>query len=225
MIRAVFFDLDGTLYDRDLLVRDLVKEQFAVFQESLRDVGDTLFAQRIIELDAHGDGNKPELYARVVEEWDLAPELAGRLLRHFWESYPRHCKLSEDTSTTLHTLRRNGQKLGVITNGTTEWQQQKLGSLGLATFFDTVLISEREGVRKPDRVIFARALERCEVRPHEAVFVGDHPEVDVAGAQAAGLVPVWRRVPYREMTVKGVLSVDTLAEILPICLNLEKEPS
>ena len=219
MIRAVFFDLDGTLYDRDLLVRDLVAEQFAVFEEFLGDVSESLFVQRIIDLDAHGYGSKPELYATIAKEWDLGPALADRLLRHFWESYGRHCELSDDTSTTLETLRRNGKKLGVITNGATGWQQQKLECLGLASFFDTVLISEREGLRKPDRLIFARALERCGVRPDEAVFVGDHPEVDVAGAKAAGLVAVWKRVPYWEMAVEGVLIVDTLREILPICVN------
>jgi hypothetical protein len=54
MIRAVFFDLDGTLYDRDLLVRGLAGEQFSVFEDSLGDVSESLFVQRIIELDAHG---------------------------------------------------------------------------------------------------------------------------------------------------------------------------
>jgi putative hydrolase of the HAD superfamily len=219
MIRAVFFDLDGTLYDRDLLVRDLVEEQFAVFEEFLGDVGRSLFVHRIVELDAHGYGSKPDLYARVGEEWNLGPELAERLLNHFWEGYGRHCKLSEDTSTTLQTLRMNRKKLGVITNGATKWQLQKLECLGLASFFDMELISEREGLKKPDHLIFARAVERCGVCPQEVVFVGDHPDVDVAGAKAAGLVPVWKRVPYWEMAVEGVLTVDTLGEILPTCLN------
>ena len=89
----------------------------------------------------------------------------------------------------------------------------------MASFFDVVLISEAEGVRKPDRAIFARALERCGVAPADAIFVGDHPEVDVAGARAAGMVPVWKRVPYWKMAFEDVLIVDTLSEILPTCLD------
>ena len=219
MIRAVLFDLDGTLYDRDLLVRDLLREQFGIFEEFLSIVGESTFMARIIELDAHGYGGKPELYAQVVGEWNLHPGLADQLTGHFWEAYGRHCALSEDVSTTLQVLRDNGKTLGVITNGGAARQQEKLESLGLGSFFAAVLISEKEGLRKPDPRIFARALERCGVRPDEAVFVGDHPEADGAGAKAAGLIPVWKRVPYWEMRDHEVLSVDTLAEILPICLN------
>jgi putative hydrolase of the HAD superfamily len=219
MIRAVFFDLDGTLYDRDSVMRNLVKEQFGVFRESLGGVSESRFVQRILELDAHGQGDKPLLYESVVAEWGLGCELADRLVRYFRDRYDRHCSLSDDVSATLQTLRTCGKKLGVITNGGFEWQQQTLRSLGLASFFDTVLISDAEGLRKPDSRIFARALERCEVNPGEALFVGDHPEIDVAGATAAGLIAVWKRVPYWELAVENALTVDQLSEILPLCLN------
>jgi putative hydrolase of the HAD superfamily len=49
------------------------------------------------------------------------------------------------------------------------------------------------------------------------MFVGDHPDVDVAGAKAAGLVAVWKRMPYWTLKVDGVLIVDRLSEILPMC--------
>ena len=219
MIRAVLFDLDGTLYDRDSVMRNLVEEQFGAFRESLGGVSESQFVQRILQLDAHGQSDKPGLYERVVLEWGLDRELAGHLVRYFREHYDRHCSLSADASATLQTLRTCGRKLGVITNGGLAWQQKTLRCLGLASFFDTVLISEAEGLRKPDPRIFARALERCDVCPAEALFVGDHPEVDVAGAKAAGLIPVWKRVPYWEMAVDDALIVDHLSDILPLCLN------
>jgi putative hydrolase of the HAD superfamily len=50
----------------------------------------------------------------------------------------------------------------------------------------------------------------------EAVFVGDHPENDVAGARSAGLTAVWKRVPHWKMTLPDVRAVDTLSEILPL---------
>jgi putative hydrolase of the HAD superfamily len=100
-----------------------------------------------------------------------------------------------------------------------ERQNAKLTALGISTLFDVVLISEAEGIRKPDRAIFDMAVNRCGVSPTEAMFVGDHPEVDIAGAQAAGLVPVWKRVPYWQMTLENVLVIDALTELLPICRN------
>ena len=128
-------------------------------------------------MDDHGYGEKAAGYRSVVSNWGLGIELADRLTDHFWSNYDNHCRLSEDTRTTLETLRAQGKQLGVITNGHGVRQRQKLEALGLSTSFDTILVSEEEGVRKPDIEIFQRALARCGVEAREAVFVGDHPEV------------------------------------------------
>src|SRR4029450_665152 len=71
-------------------------------------------------------------------------------------------------------------------------QEAKISRLGVSGLMDVVLISEREGVRKPDAEIFHRALGRLGVSPSDAWFVGDNPEDDVAGAAAAGLRSFWR---------------------------------
>jgi putative hydrolase of the HAD superfamily len=218
MVKAVFFDLDGTLYDRDALVLKIVEEQFVTFQKELQGLGETHFVQRIVQLDDHGYGDKVELYGKVALEWGLPSGVSGRLIDHFWSSYDRNCQLTEDTFGTLQTLRAHGKKLGVITNGRTMRQRQKLVCLGLEKFFDAVLISESEGVRKPDPAIFNMAAERCGVNSRESVFVGDHPEVDVAGSGAAGFIPIWKRVPYWRMGIENVQTVGRLSEILPICL-------
>ena len=160
-IKAVLFDLDGTLYDRDALVKKVASDQYDTFRDALRSISKDKFVTRVIELDDRGYGDKPALYAKVADEWNLAPGVADHLLVSFWSLYERACELSDDTRLTLHTLREWGMKLGVITNGSTEWQRRKLDSLGITSWFDTVLISEAEGIRKPDREIFHRALARC----------------------------------------------------------------
>jgi hypothetical protein len=50
------------------------------------------------------------------------------------------------------------------------------------------------------------------------VFVGDNPEADVFGAMAVGMRPIWKRVSYWEMTDPSVPIIESLSEILPICL-------
>ena len=218
MIKAVLFDLDGTLYNRDAVVRDLVTDQHASFETELGAVPQERFVARVLAMDDHGYGDKANGYKRLVSEWKLAPHLADRLCRHFWFHYDRHCFLPPDTAATLQALRAHGRQLGVITNGGTERQRAKLVALGLEDAFDVVLISEAEGVRKPAVEIFQRALLRCGVEASEAAFVGDHPETDIEGARNAGLLPVWRHVPYWQLRTENVATVHRLIDILPICL-------
>jgi putative hydrolase of the HAD superfamily len=218
MIEGVFFDLDGTLYDRDALVATLVSDQYDAFARDLAGVPKETFVRRALEMDDHGHGEKAEGFARLVREWGLPAPLAEWLVEFFWASYDRHCVLSDDTRDTLAVLRGRGKKLAVITNGGAARQRQKLTALGLADAFDAVLISGAEGVRKPDAEIFRRALERCRVDAASTVFVGDHPEADVVGALGAGLKAIWKRVPYWTLASPGVPVVRTLREILPHCL-------
>jgi putative hydrolase of the HAD superfamily len=217
-IRAVLFDLDGTLYDRDATMVELAHDQFAAFHDHLQPrVDEHRFATRFIELDDHGYASRSDVYSRLADEFGLDNRLTVDLERHFWEAYGRRCEISADTWNTLHSLRAAGKRLGIVTNGQTEWQSRKIEGLGLGSIFDVVLISEKEGIRKPDARIFDRARERCGVdHPSEAMFVGDHPEVDVAGAHAAGMVAVWKRVPYWTLSTEGAMTIDQLSEIIPI---------
>ncbi len=221
MIKAVFFDLDGTLYDRDALVRNLVAAQFNAFSSQLSGVSRERFVSDVLEMDDHGYGEKEAGYQRIVARWQLDPELANRLSAHFWSAYDQHCHLSPDAATTLATLQTRGKRLGVITNGRTSRQRATLSALGLTDWFHVVLISEAEGVRKPDAAIFQRALQRCQVDASEAVFVGDHPETDIIGARNAGLLPIWRHVTYWSGVPEGTITVHRLTDILPTCLGAE----
>jgi putative hydrolase of the HAD superfamily len=218
LLKAVFFDLDGTLYDRDALVRVVAGDQFDAFREHLAGVDKSVFIERVFALDDHGYRERSALYAQVVSELGLETAVANQLESDFRTRYLASCDATPDTIDTLRVLKGRGLKLGVVTNGAARIQTDKLLALGISDYFDVVLISEVEGVRKPEAVIFTRALERCQVRAHEAVFVGDNPEADVFGAMAVGMRPIWKRVSYWEMTDPSVPIIESLSEILPICL-------
>ena len=107
-----------------------------------------------------------------------------------------------------------GLKLGLITNGSVRMQSRKLQCLALAPMFDTILISDAEGIGKPDPRIFHRALERLNTSPARSVVVGDHPEVDVAGARAAGMQTIWRRDPHESRMIDADGVIDELSDLL-----------
>jgi putative hydrolase of the HAD superfamily len=65
-----------------------------------------------------------------------------------------------------------------------------LDRLGLGSWFDTIVVSHLEGLEKPRPELFLRAVARMAGTPGEALHVGDIPELDGAGAAAAGIKSV-----------------------------------
>lgn len=214
MIRAILFDLDGTLYDRDEVVRRVAHEQSQTFGSRFGKVDRGTLIARTLELDDHGYARRVDVYRQLLEGMDVDAQLAADLESDFWDCYCRHCVEPADTIATLEALRRAGKKLGVITNGPIDWQSRKLRTLQLEKYFDDVVISDAVGVAKPDARIFRLALDRLGIDASESMYVGDHPQIDVAGAKAAGLAVAWKRVPYWNMTDATVLVLDRLTELI-----------
>jgi HAD superfamily hydrolase (TIGR01509 family) len=76
--------------------------------------------------------------------------------------------------------------LGSVSNGFAD-----LGEIGLAPYFQTSIAAHQFGSAKPGAEIFHAACAALEVAPHEAIYVGDDPKLDIQGAQNAGLRAVW----------------------------------
>lgn len=215
-IDAVVFDLDGTLLDRRRSFTRFVQAQWERYSQVLQRVSRREYVRTLIELDRDGYGPRKELFAGMIARFDLPLELGETLLRDYRAGFPNACSLFPDAASTLSALRSSGFKLGLITNGSVRMQSGKLECLALGPVFDTVLISDAEGVHKPDVEIFRRALKRLDTIADRAVFVGDHPEVDVSGAQGAGMKSIWRRDPEVLRIVEADAIIDELGDLLQI---------
>ena len=180
MLRAVLFDLDGTLHDRAGTVRRYLAGHLRRF--GLPDG----YAERWTALDDLGYRPKREVFGQLVEEFGLIhdPEV---LLQDFSDLGWSDVTLMPHAREVLSDLRHLGLKLGVVTNGWTEKQLSCIRGLELESLLDDVLVSEAVGLRKPDPAIFHLALSRLGVSPDEALFVGDSPTNDISGPQSAGL--------------------------------------
>ena len=111
----------------------------------------------------------------------------------------------------LGALRAAGLRLVVVSNsdGTAERGMVECGIRGLV---DAVVDSAVFGAEKPDPRIFAHALERGGLRPHEVAHVGDLHAVDVVGAAAAGIAGVLVD-PFGDWPDMGCATVPDLAAL------------
>src|SRR5262249_39580113 len=89
----------------------------------------------------------------------------------------------------LTELRALGARLAVVSN----WDSRLpalLEGIGLARFMDAIVVSHLEGVEKPDPELFRGALAKLGASAEESIHVGDTVELDMAGAEAAGIAAV-----------------------------------
>jgi len=214
-MRAILFDLDGTLFDRDATVQRVLAWQVAAFRAELPSGRAPEFIARVTALDAHGHHDKRDVYERIARQFGLDEGCCDRLIETFWQQYHALALAMPDAVPVLEALRSRGFRTGIVTNGTSAVQDGTIDALGLRPRVDAVLVSEREGLRKPDAALFQRAVARLACRAQECWFVGDHPTVDVDGARGAGLRAVWKRTPYWS-TPSGAPIVDRLSELLPL---------
>ena len=196
--RAVFFDVGDTLLDTSAMLDSALYTALVPIDPALT-IEDVRRAVR---------DSAPEMPTRQPPIWEVrgnvdwwearyraigvALGLAGPALERFLETVttghfegdPLH--VIPDAPAALARLAERGIDLGVISN----WDhtlESILRRKGLARFFKVVVASTTFGRAKPDRAIFAHALERVGARAGEAWHVGDDPDADALGAARAGL--------------------------------------
>ena len=98
-------------------------------------------------------------------------------------------ELYDGARNLLDYLKTNNYKIGLITNSCYDETHIRrfIRKVGIEDYFDVVLTSSDERCAKPDARIFQKALDALHIKPEEALYIGDRPEYDAAGAKNAGM--------------------------------------
>jgi len=119
--------------------------------------------------------------------------------------------------STLIYLKSRGYHLGVISNGITIKQWEKLIRLGLHHFFDEIITSQEAGVEKPDEEIFKLAIGKMGCKAEKSVMVGNKFNEDILGAINTGmsaiLVNSTLTESEKEYIKKEDLKVDVIKDL------------
>ena len=206
-IKAILFDLDGTLFHH-------LPSSGEVFMEHLRSLGFQISeADRIraehwthyyfahspeIQADSKtfGDDSKgfwvnfarQRLIASGIDPAQSA-EMASSVSAHMSKAYQPETHVPEDARTLLKFLKESGYLLGMVSNRESPYQQE-MQKLNLDCYFQFFLWGGEINSFKPDALIFERALELAGTGAHETMYVGDNYFADIVGSHRAGLTPV-----------------------------------
>jgi YjjG family noncanonical pyrimidine nucleotidase len=197
-IRAVLFDADGTLFDFDRAQAAALSGAFGLAPDSSRAAAlSSRFRAHNREVWAEHergligkDALRTERFRRLKEELGF-PEDIESLAARFLELLAEQAILIPGAEQAIAACRERGLKLGLATNGFSAVQRGRLSRSPLRAAFDGIFISEEMGSQKPDRAYFEACLAALGASADEALFVGDSPEADIAGAAGAGMRSVW----------------------------------
>ena len=190
-IQAVLFDLDETLFDRTGSLRAFLADQHARHPALAAGEQDAL-VDRFLVLDRRGRVRKSIVYPKLLTDLGVVDHvLADTLVKEYERDFWRFARPFPGLEELLSRLNARGAPTAVVTNGRTASQLRSLMALNLDRMVDAYLISEAEGVRKPDAEIFLRAAAKLGVDPAGCMFVGDSPDADIIGAQQVGMKAVW----------------------------------
>lgn len=207
MIRALLLDLDDTLFDRNTAFCAWADHQ--TWMQRGRSI-DAEELRILIELDRRGHRSRHDFASDAHEEIGLVVDPAA-----FPAQLSEHVMIEPDVEATVARIAQV-MRVGVVTNGGPA-QRTKLARIGLDDVVHAVFVSGELGTAKPDPAIFERALRWTEQQPEDVLFVGDHPEIDLAPAAALGMATAWRRRSplsgWPDTLVPPTYTIDSIARL------------
>lgn len=228
MIKAVFFDLYNTLVHYEPPQEEL---QAAALKELGIDVSPEVLRRPIVAADEliyneiarrplsdRSQEEKMALYIRYQEtvlreagikyDQKLVLGLLGKM-----QQIKMNLVLFDDAAPALTDLQSRGIILGLISNVEQD-MTETLTRLGLPSWLEIIVTSQDASASKPRPEIFQEALRRAGAQPPEAIYIGDQYQVDVIGANGAGMKGILldRRGYYEDIT--DCPRINSLSEVV-----------
>jgi len=195
-LTAIAFDLDGTLCDYGVSIREAIAGALRCTGRPIDQVGDldaAAMQYNALWYQFEQDGPsaislRERIWEQLLAEHHVnEPGLAHTLAGHYTRIRLSSVRLSDGARELLLDL-GDIYRLGLLTNGRSDMQWPKIEHLKIRSLFDAILVSGDVGIHKPDPRIFQTLLRRLGVMAKETLYVGNSPAADVVGAKGVGML-------------------------------------
>ena len=222
-IRAITLDLDDTLWPIGPVITRAEGKLWSWLGEHFPKITEQYspeeaYALRVEAMEKYWEKSHDFRFLRktVLEHMARTVGYSDDLVDDAFDVFDQarnDVELFSDVLPTLETLKVHFSLIAV-TNGNANLQ-----TIGIRHLFHDVVTAADVGAAKPQLPIFIEAVNRAGVNAEETLHVGDHPEIDIVGAQNAGLRTAWMNPNgdgWPDHIVPPDAIVSTMAELLTI---------
>ena len=204
---AIIFDLGSTLIYFDGVWAEVIPRAVKALYRSLVDSGLELDEEKFLvefnrRMEAYYQDRESDfieyttqyVLRDLLQEWGIsAPEnILKSAVESMYRFTERYWKIDESTHEVLVRLKQREYRLGLISNSGDDSNVHRLvDKANVRSYFDMILTSAGEGIRKPNPRIFQMMLEYWGLCANQVAMVGDTLGADILGARNAGIFSIW----------------------------------
>lgn len=230
MIKAIVFDLDGTIISDDHIQDGLLY----VYRKNINLLGNIGFdsfqnanyksVDNVRKLHSNG---KIYLHQVGITIWyqilkylniPTNSTLVYTLYTDLQKFILDNIELKPGFIELIEYLKNEDIKVGILSNGLFVERFERVKRLGVLDFIDVLVSSDMVGVEKPDKKMFLYILEIMNILPRDVIYVGNDPIQDIEGAKAVGLLPIMMldKKQKNKLRPKDVITIEDFRDVIKI---------
>lgn len=220
---TLFFDLDDTLLDFHQSEGNAIKKVLRLYE--LPDDDETVMLYSKINLSywkrfESGEIDKSDIFVNrfitFLKEigFERDPE---KMCEDYVSMLSLEHPLVNGALEILKTVKGEGYKICITTNGISLTQHRRIKESGIEVFADCTVVSEEAGYQKPEKEYFYYAMDKCgENDPSKILIIGDSQSSDILGALNAGIDSCWYNPKHQSPLYKSNYEIDNIFSLLNI---------
>jgi len=221
-VEAILFDVGDTLIDTSTRMKRALYKT-AEYLESKNIISEKekfITTYEIVDKEIQGPRinhlySDPRIIIETAKRLNISPSLylVGVFLSVYRGFIRKSIRKSNRLIKLFKTLKNEGFKIGIVTDGSTVEQIEQLYRLGILEYIDALITSEELDVEKPNALLFRKILNYLSVNdPSNAVMVGDDLKRDIAGAKKIGINTIWVTNYSAQKNVKICITPDIVVK-------------
>jgi len=226
LIKAIVFDLDDTLYDEMQFVKGGFKE-VSLYVSRNYNINKNLIYNLLLEvLKNYGRGSTFDI---ALEKLDVNDEKLVPKLIDIYRKHTPHLSLYPQAKKILNILKKQKYGLGLITDGNSGVQKNKIKALNIEDYFNCIIFSDDYGIdkRKPSLFPYQKVIEKLNVNAKETIYIGDNPHKDFISAKKLGIHTVRiLKGQYKDIKLENIYEanyqIKELTELFDLISQIKK---